>query len=161
MRNILIIFLTVTAAYVCQHIVAEFFPNWVQPNFLIIVIIFFNLFRGIRHSLLVAFMGGLMADSFGPHPFGLNLTAYLVCAYATTSLKMYIYETGSAGSRLLMVFVITVLYVMLQYILRMMYVQVGLWSAVQRVLIPQVLSTVIISDYLFRKLKQCALRLFA
>ena len=160
-QKALFIFLSVIVCFVIENIFSGVFGWWFQPNILIILIVFFNLFRGIRYALVVAFFGGVLKDSFSVHPFGINIFCFVVCAYLTTMIKMSIYQVGSEASRVLLIFIITIINVLLQYILNIMFASVLFTEVFRYILIPEVLTTTVISPYIFEKFKQCALKLFA
>ncbi len=161
MRNIFLISVCVLACFVAEYFLAQWLPAWFQPNLLLLFVIFFNLYRGIRHSLLVAFFSGLIQDSFAPQIFGLNIFALMLCAYCTTLLKMYIYESGSVVSRLFLVFLITTLYVLVVFCLRMIFIPFHFWSAMHYIMLPQIFATTVFSIYILKAFRQCALKLFA
>ncbi len=62
-----------------------------MPNLLLLAVIYFNLAFGIRYSIFAAVVAGLFRDSFGAGIFGLNIFAFVVCAYLTTGLKRYLH----------------------------------------------------------------------
>ncbi|MCK5214876.1 MAG: rod shape-determining protein MreD [Candidatus Omnitrophica bacterium] len=132
-----------------------------KPNLLIILIIFFNLFRGIRYGLITALFAGLLADSFSVKPFGINIFSFVICAYMATVIKMYVYQVGSVVSRVLMVFFVTLINILVLYFLNVMISPIAFSEAFMCVLIPQTVMTVLIAPYAFEKFKQCALKLFA
>jgi len=161
MRNIFLIGLGVWVCFVIEYFLSEWVSPWFRPNLLLILIVFFNLYRGVRHSLVVALFAGLLQDSFSIQPFGLNIVSFMAAAYLTTFLKMYIYASGSARSRLLLVFLITISYVLIEFWSRMMFVPVNFFEMFRFVMLPQVFSTTVVSLYVFKKFKQCASILFA
>jgi len=161
MRNIGYMIVGVWVCFVAEYFLAQSVPVWLRPNFLLLLMVFFNLYRGIRHSLLVGFLAGLVKDCFAPGLFGLNIFSFMVCAYLVTFLKMYIYETGSGPSRMLLVLLITFLYVLVEMFSRMMFIPVDVWGVVSRVMLPQIFATTIVSVYVLKIFRQCALKLFA
>ena len=50
---------------------------WVTPNFLLLLIIFVNLWLGIRFSLFAAVVAGLLKESFSTDFFGFHI---FICA---------------------------------------------------------------------------------
>ncbi len=161
MRNIFFIGLGVWICFVAEYFLSDLFSPWFQPNLLLILVIFFNLYRGIRHSLLVAFMAGVVKDSFGAQFFGLNILTFMICAYLTTLLKMYLYESSSSRLRVLLIFMVSILCVFIQFWIRLMFVPINFWEVCRYVLLPEVFATTLISLFVFRLFKQCALKLFA
>lgn len=161
MQKVLFIVFFAFACFVLENVVAEIFGPFFRPNLLLILIIFFNLYRGVRYSLLAALLAGLFKDSYGVKVFGLHIFSFMVCAYVTTFVKMYVYQAGSMVSRVLIVFLINLLNVALLYVLHVMFSPIDFVTMFVHVLIPEVLTTTLVAPFVFEKLKQCASRLFA
>ncbi len=161
MRNIAVIGFIVSVGFVLEYVCAELFSGWFCPNVLIVVVVFFNLFRGVRQSLVAAFFAGLLRDSFSPQLFGLHIFVFMLCAYLTTFVKIYIYHSGSKDLRVLMACVMTVLYVVIQSLVRMMFMDVNFGQVIRCILLPELISTALVAGYVFVQLKKCALKLFA
>lgn len=161
MRNIAVIGLLVSGGFVFEYVCAELFGGWFCPNILIVIVVFFNLFRGIRQSLVAAFFAGLLRDSFSPQLFGLHIFVFMLCAYLTTFVKIYIYHSASKESRILLACVMTFLYVVIQSLVRIVFVNADFGQVIRLVLLPELISTALVSGYVFAQLKKCALKLFA
>ena len=138
-----------------------FGPGFV-PNFVLVAVIFFNLYRGMRISLGAAFVGGFLLDSFGGGTMGINTFTLVSCAFLTGTLKMYVYQPGVAESRVLMVFVIVLVNSFLQYfILFLAGVDLHFTEAFTRAILPEAILTILIANVTLERLKDCALRFFA
>lgn len=161
MQRFLFISAIVLVCFYIEYVCSVFFGKWFSPNLLIILVVFFNLFRGIRYSFYVAIMAGLLKDSYGVKVFGLNVFAMVFCAYITSHIKLRFYHAGVSSSRVLIVFIITSIFLLVQYVLNLMIVIIPFSHALTCVLIPELFATLIITPYALRKYKQCALRLFA
>ena len=161
MRNIFLISLGVWICFVVQYFLSEWFSPWFRPNLLLLMVIFLNLYRGIRHSFLVAFIAGLVADSFAPGLFGINIFAFMLSAYLTTLLKMYIYDSGSPTSRFLLVFLVSLCFGLIDFMGRTLFISVNFWKAFRYLMLPQTVATAAVSLYVLKIFKRCALKLFA
>ena len=161
MRNIFFIGLGVWICFVLEYFFAQWLPVWLRPNMLLLLVIFFNLYRGIRHSLLVAFFAGVLQDSFASQLFGLNIFLLMMSAYLTTFLKMYIYEIGAPLSRLFLVFLISFLYVLIGALMRVIFMPVNFGDVFRYIMVPQVFATTVMSLSVLKVFRQCALKLFA
>ena len=168
MLQILIVSLFVFVTFLIEGILTELFGPKFTPNLLIILVVFFNFFRGIRYSLLTAFLAGLLKDSFGVKVFGLNIFSFIMCAYLSTFIKVYVYHVGSNASRVLVVFLVNLIYIGIMYVLHVMFTpplaglpSIDFSEMFVYVLIPEVLTTTVVTIYVFEKYKQCALKLFA
>ncbi len=155
-----IIFAFTTAAFVVQSALRDLPVSWFRPNLLLLTVVFFNLFRGIRCSLAAAVCGGMLADAFSVYGYGQHTFALVACAYGTTFLKMAFYHPGSAGSRLLLVGLMGVCQVLLQFLVRQIWVSIPFMDMVRHVLIPEVGSTLAVTPYMMRRLRTCASRFF-
>jgi len=160
MKKSFFVIFCVVGCFLIEGVLSVIFGRWFSPNLLIILVVFFNLFRGIRYSLAAAFLAGLLKDSFSPNLFGLNIFSFLLCAYLTTFIKMYIYHSGSVVLRMFLVFVISLINIIIHYILTLMVASIPFGEMFVHLLLPEVTATVIITNYAFKKFKECALKLF-
>ncbi len=158
MQRILLVIVAVFAAFVFEGVLAQLFGPWGQPSLLILLIVFFNLFRGIRYSLFAAILGGLLRDSYSVRIFGLNTFAFVACAYMTTLLKWYFYRAGSPSFRVVIVFLISLVNVLIHYALQTIYYSVNFGAVFTQILLPEVILTTALTNYVFDRLKQCALK---
>jgi len=159
MKKLLIISLLVYSLFLIQLILVNIFGPMFIPNLLLILVMFIVLFFGIRYGIITAVLAGLFVDSFSTNIIGINIISFIVCAYLTTILQKYIYRRGSPLTRLLLVFCIITINMFIHVIL---YVILGVIEIKQTLLyiyLPEVTTTVLIANWLFHKLKQCALRL--
>ncbi len=132
------------------------------PNFVLIVIVFLNLYRGRYYSLGAAFLGGFFLDSFSGSALGVNTFSLVMCAFLTTFLKKYLYQPGVNESRVLMVLLVAVANSLLQYFVNLgRGINLDLGEAFQKAMGPEIILTALVASYTFERLKQCALRLLA
>jgi len=158
MHKFLFIVLSVIGAYICEHVVTAILGSRAQFNMLLLLVVFFNLFRGIRYSLAVAVLAGLLKDSYSVHSFGINIFIFVACAYLTTFLKWYFYRAGSESFRLAMVFLVCSANVVMRTFLNMMFFPVNWGEVFLYVYLPQVFLTTLVTNTVFNTLKKCALR---
>ncbi|HPB67731.1 MAG TPA: rod shape-determining protein MreD [Candidatus Omnitrophota bacterium] len=151
----------VFATFVSECVLAQVLPSWHIPNLLLILVVFFNLYRGTRYSLVAGIVSGLFKDSFSAGPFGLYTFAFIITAFFTTLLKMYVYQPGAMASRVLLVFLVTVGYVTTYWMIQLMFTSLAFPSVFFHILVPEVGLTTLIAPVVFKKYRQCALRLFA
>ena len=160
-RTIFIFGITVSCLIVQLLFARVLGPSFV-PNFVLVAVVFFNLYRGLRYSLSAAFLGGFLLDSFSGSPMGLNMFSLVMCAFLLGTLKKFIYHPGAAQSRLLMVFVAVVSNSFLQYFVHVASgVHLDFLAALQSVMIPEIIFTLLVAQYTFERLKQCASKLFS
>ena len=131
------------------------------PNLLLILVIFFVLSLGTRYGLLTAIGAGLLRDSFDIGPLGVNVFSFMICAYITPFIRKYLYHTGSASSRLLLVFCVCLVNVGIHLFLYMKFGPVNIMDVFKFVLLPEVLSTLVVANGSIEVFRKCASRSFA
>ncbi|MCC6758812.1 MAG: rod shape-determining protein MreD [Candidatus Omnitrophica bacterium] len=154
-----------TVSLIClvpQILCLKVFGAGLVPNFVLIAVIFLNLYRGMNYSLGAAFLGGFFLDSFSGSILGVNVLTFVLCVFLTGTLKMYIYQPGVAESRVLIVFVIVLVNGFLQYFINLIAgVDLPFGEALGRAILPEVILTTFFANVTFERLKDCALKLFA
>lgn len=145
-----------------QLLCAKVFGSWFVPNFVLIAVVFFNLYRGLRYSLGAAFLGGFLLDSFGGTIVGINVFSLVMCAFLTSTLKMYIYQPGVSESRVVVVLIAISLNSFLQYFINIvMGIDIRLGDAFWKIILPEIGLTTLVASYTLERLKQCASKLFS
>jgi len=160
MRKIFFVGLTVAAAFALESLLARVLGPWGKPNFFILLIVFFNLFWGIRYSLLAACGAGVILDSFSAGVVGVNIFSFVTCAYLTTFLKWYFYRAGSKSFRIAMVFLISIINVYLHFLLARILYPSGHIVLSARIFFSEVFLTTVLTHTTFMNLKRCALKYF-
>ena len=161
MRKIIFTFLLVYLFFLIEFFLFNLGGRWFLPNLLLLLVIYFNLVFGIRYSIFAAALAGILKDSFSTEIFGFNIFAFVLCAYLTTVLKRYLHYVASRRSRLLLVFCITAIHFTVLLFLRLMFSRTDALHSVQFVLVPEILTTLVITSFTFNQLKKCVLKLFA
>jgi rod shape-determining protein MreD len=161
MRKFILIAIFVISCFIIQTVMGQVLGRWCKPNLLIILIVFFNFFRGTRSSVIAAFIAGLLQDSFSAKLFGLNIFSLIVCANLITFFKMYLYQAGSTSSRVETVLLVTVVNLFIQYAFNAAIEPIYFTEVIRYVMLPEVVATVVVTPFVFEKLKQCALKSFA
>lgn len=144
-----------------QNAVAQVLGTWFVPNLLLIAVVFFNLYRGLRYSLIAAFWGGFLLDAFAGTVGGINVFSMVMCAFFAGWLKKYIYQPGVDMSRVLMVMATTSINTLIQYFLMTARADIAFGEAFLTAILPEILWTTLAASYAFEYLKRCASRLFA
>lgn len=160
MRKFFLVLAAVYVAFLVEQIAGRYFGRWLTPDLLLLVVIFFNLSRGTRYSLLAAVMAGLLKDSFLPRGFGIYLFAFICDAYLTSSLKVYIYQSGSSMSRVLLAALMVLIHNHILFFLTLMSVSVHYFEMAHYILLPAIVVTTLVTNFTFEKFKQCVLRYF-
>jgi rod shape-determining protein MreD len=159
MRRIIAITFLIVIFFLLEYLSFNLIGWWFNPQLLILLIIFFSLYLGIRHGLYAAILAGVISDSFASSVFGLNIVSFIVDAYMATFLRKYIYYRGSHLSRLILVFSICLIDFLCRFILHAMLGTFDVVGAFKFTFLPSVLVTLLLTTYVFRKLHQCVSRL--
>ena len=158
MRRVIIIIFLAFIFYFIEFVLFNLLGRWFTPNLLIVLIIFFNFYLGIRYSLLAAIVAGIVKDSFGIDFFGSNIFSFVICAYLTTLIKRYLYQIGSISSRVLLVFFITILNAVIHTIINSIFGFVDFREVIVNVLFPELLATMLMANYAWNRLKKIVIR---
>ena len=156
MKRVAVIALVSYLAFVLEFLLFNFWGDWgrwLKPELLVLVVIFFNLYLGIRFSIVAAVFCGLFKDASGAAPFGTYILVYIVGAYVTTLVRRYLYEPGSRFSRAVVTFFVVIGCFIVQALLTNMDHEVHWGQLIFYLLFPQLLTTMIAATYVFAQLK--------
>jgi rod shape-determining protein MreD len=161
MRKAIVIIFFVVIAFVVEFILFNTIGRWIVPNVLLLLVMFFDLYFGIRYGLFTAVLAGVLKDSFGTNILGLHVSSLIICAYMTTILKRYIYHMGSYLSRYILIFFVAAINVVAYGCLYQIFGgNILFWDVFRFVLIPEVVMTLLVAPVVFRELKRCVSGLF-
>jgi len=153
MKRTAVIALITYLAFALEFLLYNFWGPWGKPELLILVVIFFNLYLGIRFSIIAAIFCGLLKDASGVSPFGTYILVYIAAAYITTLVRRYIYQPGSRFSRLVVTLHVMAGCFILQAVLLNMNHEIRFSELFAYILIPQVITTMLAATYVFAQLK--------
>jgi len=157
--RVVVILVGVYICFVLESVLSNVFGRWFSPDLLLLLIIFVNLTRGIRYSILAAFAAGVLKDGYSAGPIGVSIFSFVACAYLTTFIKAYIYQSGSPPARVLLVFVMSLINITILYFLQLMTADVDFVDVFRYVLLPEVTATCVATGYVFQRFRACALKL--
>jgi len=158
MRKALLITICVALFYCVEFILYNYVSRWFMPNLLLLAVVYFNMAFGIRYSIYTAVLAGILADSFSAGMFGINVFAFVFCAYMTTVLKKYFHYVASRQSRLVLTFFILAINITTMAFLQYMFATVDFVRAFKYVFVPEALSTLVVTSFVFAQLKRCVLK---
>jgi len=153
MKLIALIALVCYLAFAAEFVFYNAFGSWGKPEFLILTVVFFNLYLGIRFSIISAVFCGLLKDASGIAPLGTYLLVYIVAAFMTTLVRRYLYQQGSRFSRGLVAFCVIVVCFVVQAFLAAANHDIRGHELWVDVFIPQVLTTMAVATLVFQQLK--------
>jgi rod shape-determining protein MreD len=153
MKRVAVIVLVSYLAFALEFLLYNFWGQWGKPELLILVVIFFNLYLGVRFGIIAAVFCGIFKDASGIAPFGTYILVYIAGSYVTIFVRRYLYQPGSRFSRALVAFFVVVGCFIVQAVLTNMNHEVRLGELVTNLLVPQLLTTMIAATYVFSQLK--------
>ncbi|MBP9854990.1 MAG: rod shape-determining protein MreD [Candidatus Omnitrophica bacterium] len=156
-RTIAVIFVTFLFFYT-EYLLGGIFGKKYVPNLILLFIIFVDLTLGIRYGLFVAALGGIIKDSFGIHVLGFYFFSFTFSAYITTILERFIFQKGSRALLLFLVFLVCIINTLTQCILSTSFDQFS--QFLTEIMIPETVSTLIVTPFLFKQLRKCVLKYF-
>lgn len=157
MRQILFIPLICYLAFLAEFACFNLFGRWGDPQWLLLVLIFFNLYSGIRFSLWAALCAGVLMDCFSTMPFGTHIFAYVVCACVSLGVRKYCYERGSDISRVWMVCCVVSAHTLVMGLTQKMVYEEVQWIDVLRAIwLPEIIVTAAVSILFFNRLRDMA-----
>ncbi|MBF0569861.1 MAG: rod shape-determining protein MreD [Candidatus Omnitrophica bacterium] len=157
MLQIIIIPITCYLVLLLEFTLFNVFGRWGAPQLLLLVVIFFYLYSGIRYSLWAAFWAGGLKDCFTTLPFGANIFAFVLFAYLATVIRRYCYERGSDFSKLWMVLCVLTAHTIIMGILHIMTFEEIRWAeAWGSIWFPQTVMTLLVTIFVFERLRGVA-----
>lgn len=151
--------LIVVLAYVfftLEFVLNEALGVWAKPELLLLLIVFWGLYSGIRYSIVAAIISGILKDSFSILPFGTYLLIFITAAYLTTIVRNTIYQPGSRFSRAVVSFFVLIGCFILELLLYMMHHNVRLIDVVLNIFLPQTVTTMVVVTFVFHWLRDVA-----
>ena len=153
MKRIFVIALVSYLAFALEFLLYNFWGQWGKPELLILVVVFFNLYLGIRFGIVAAIFCGLFKDASGVAPFGTYMLVYIAGTYITTLVRRYLYEPGSRFSRIVVTFFVVLGCFIVQATLTNMNHELRWDELLAYALVPQLLTTLIAATYVYAQLK--------
>ncbi len=142
--------------------VLEFMLNgalggWAKPELLLLLVVFWGLYSGVRYSIVAAVIGGALKDSFSILPFGTYLFVFVTAAYLTTIVRQTLYQPGSRFSRAVVAFFVLIACFIIEAILYLMHHNVHLSDLFLNIFLPQVVTTMVVVTFVFHWLRDIAI----
>ncbi len=159
-RKILILFLLCCIVVVFEAAAAFFIDTRWTPDLCLLMVIFATLSLGFRYGFATAMIAGLLKEGFVSQNFGTMLVPYLACAYLADYLKRHLSLHESLISRLGVVFVCLLVQIAIQASFFASHHPLDWTSLGMSIVVPQVLTTLVLSEVFFNICRPCASKLF-
>jgi len=157
MKRIAVIAFVSYIAFAIEFLLYNFWGTWGKPELLVLVVVFFNLYLGVRFSIFAAVLCGVFKDASGIAPFGTYVLVYISGAYLTTFVCRYLYQPGSKFSRVLVTFFVVIGCFIVQVLLSNMNHEARIQEQLIYLLVPQLLTTLISATYVFGLLRNISI----
>lgn len=141
-------------AFVLEVVLFRHLGVWGKPEFLVLVIVFFTLYLGIRYGMLAAFVAGILREGVGLSPLGMYIFIYIVTACLISLLRRFFFQPGSRFARIVMAFFGTCIAFMIQAALEYMSHDYHLDEVFFDVFVPQLIVTTVAATIVFTTLKK-------
>ncbi len=158
MKRFLIVLISVYIFFLAEFFLFNIFGRWGKPDLLLLLIIFFNLFLGVRYGLFCAFAAGVLKDAFSPDPFGTYMLLFMMSACLATILRRNFYQPGSRLSRLMVTFGVVFIFILAEAVLKSMANDIHGFAVLRHIFIPEMMTTMLIATFVFIQLKDAAQR---
>ena len=142
--------------FLAEFLLFNVFGRWGKPELLLILIIFFNLYLGIRYGLVAAFFAGVLKDALSTQVFGIYIFLFMCSAFLAIILRRNFYRPGSRLSRLVVTGGVVVAFVLAQAVLYAMTYDLDWNGVIQYVFFPEIVVTMASATIVFTKLKEFA-----
>ena len=159
MKRIFFISLVCILGFWLQFFLFNLFGPWAAPHFIILCVVFFDLYWGVRYGLYAAFLGGFLLDIFSLDVVGSHILALMACAYVTIFVRRNFYQPGSYLSRAFVVGSSVLAYGVILAVVNI--INGESYSKIEAIygLAPELFITVFIANFIFEFLKHWAVRL--
>ena len=152
------------ALIVCSLLSSISFPAAIaifntKPDFMMISIVFINIYYRRRDGMLCAVCAGFLKDSVSFSRFGISILSLCVCAYAAQKLKRYFYKDRFLEQAVFML-AVSFLGVLIFSMGDILFAQPSLFLPVLGRGIIQSIFTAVISPVAFMVIKKCVPKYF-
>lgn len=156
MKRFFFILILTYLFFLTEFLLFNTFGRWGTPNLTLLLIIFLNLYLGIRYGLLAAFCAGVLRDSLSSGVFGVHIFLFMSCAFLATVLRRNFYRPGSRLSRLIVTSGVVTVFILIQSLLRSMDQEMVFAEIFWYVFLPQFILTLACATFVFTRLKEFA-----
>ncbi len=157
-KRLFVIALLAYFFFLLEFILYDTLGAWGKPELLLLLVVFWGLYSGIRYSIAAAIFAGTLKDIFSTHPFGTYLFVLLVVAYFTTLVRRNFYQPGSPFSRWVVAFFVFIGTFCVEVILYGMRHEVRLAEVFFNIFLPALVTTMMVVTFVFHRLRDVAVR---
>ncbi len=155
-KRLCLIVLSAYIFFVFEALLNDIGGIWLKPELLLLLVIFWGLYSGIRYSIVAAVISGLLKDMFSILPFGTYLFVFVAAAYLTTFVRRNLYRPGSRFSRAVVAFFVLIGFFLIEVALYLMHHDVRLTELFFNIFLPQLVTTMLVVTFVFQRLRDVA-----
>lgn len=156
-KRLLLITALVYVLFLLEILLHDILGLWAKPQLLVLLVVFWGLYSGIRYSIFAALLCGLIKDSVSISTFGTYLFLYISAAYLTTFVRRNLYQPGSRFSRAVVAFFVLLGVFVLQAMIYLMNHDIAWQDLFMNIFIPELVSSMIVVTFLFHRLRELTL----
>ena len=155
-KRVTVIVVLAYVFFVFELVLNAILGSWGKPELLLLLVIFWVLYSGIRYGIVAAVVSGLIKDMLGVLPFGTYLFVFIAAAYLTTWVRITLYQPGSPFSRAVVAFCVLVLSFLIQTMLYLMHHDLHGGELFFNIFLPQLVTTMVAVTFVFYRLRDLA-----
>lgn len=155
-KRIGIIGVLVYLFFILEVVLNDTFGGWFKPQMLLLLVVFWGLYSGIRYSIIAAIFSGLLKDSYSILPFGTYLFVFIAAAYLTTIVRQNLYQPGSRFSRAVVSFFVLLGALLIQAMIYLMSHEARWGELIFNIFLPQLVATMVVVTSVFHRLRDLA-----
>ena len=159
MRRILFLGTITFFLFLVEYVFAQIFGRWFKPNFLLLFVIFTNVFFRTKYSLFVAVFAGILKDSFNTSNFGIYIFSFVFCSYAVTAIRKYFYQVETGYLRVIVAALLSFASAGFIYFFVLAENATPVSEAMFFAILPEFAATSLLAAYTFDRLKICVSKL--
>ncbi|MBI3602142.1 MAG: rod shape-determining protein MreD [Candidatus Omnitrophica bacterium] len=156
-KRLLVIALLAYLFFLLEFVLYDALGVWGKPELILLLVIFWGLYSGIRYSIAAAILGGLLKDTLSILPFGTYLFVLLAAAYLTTLARRNLYQPGSPFSRWVVAFFVFIGAFCIEVMLYVMRHDVRLTELLINIFLPELVTTMVVVTFVFYRLRDVAM----
>jgi len=155
-KRLVVISLLAYIFFMLEVMFNDVFGPWFKPELLLLLVVFWGLYSGIRYSIFAAFICGLLRDAYSILPFGTYVFVYVAAAYVTTLVRQNLYQPGSSFSRAVVAFFVLIGSLLIEVLFYLMHHELRWMEFLSGIVLPQVVITMVMVTFVFYRLRDVA-----
>ncbi|MEI7997916.1 MAG: rod shape-determining protein MreD [Candidatus Omnitrophota bacterium] len=157
-KRLILIVVLAYILFLLELILGNALGVWGRPELLLLLVVFWGLYSGVRYSLVAAIVAGALKDVFSILPFGTYLFVFVAAAYLTTFVRRTLYQPGSPFSRAVVAFFVLLGSFLIEVCLYLKHYNVYWLELFSNIFLPQLVTTMVVVTFVFHRLRDIAVK---